>query len=507
MTFRRQRIARRRPRNDIPLSLKATLVDDRGVPYREFRRGLSRGGGGSGSRSAPPTRCSRRVLAGLVAWDPGWPLAVPAVLAGGLDRSATRSSSSTASSTRRPTTTSSPGGRATTRVANLLMGWLFGSSIALYRQHPLQHHRALGTTMDSENSYFDALGIRYLVGGADRPQAAAHAAPASGDRSLDARGRRPAGEAGGRDSPGSRSPATVNLAIAALLWRARLPRRGDRLARRPPCRLPVPGQPAHLLEHRSEDADPEVDYHEVDSRADQPAVRQRPDRQHARRRRVQPPRHPPLGAAALLHPPGGHRGLPAAHGGRPAGARATDQLRADTSCACSSSEPGRVASRLPRLRRPARRALGDGDGHRVRDNRGALLLLPLPRLRLHLDRPAAGRAARRDLSADLLLVCLRRRGRGAGPRFRAGQGMARRAQLPPRPRAARDATARASSTSAGARARSRRSSCGRETVPRGVVVDPDERSIEVARSRGLEGFAGHDRGVRDRRSASTSSSC
>ena len=45
-------------------------------------------------------------------------------------------------------------------LANVLMGWLFGSSIALYRQIHWQHHRALGTTMDSENSYFDALGRR-----------------------------------------------------------------------------------------------------------------------------------------------------------------------------------------------------------------------------------------------------------------------------------------------------------------------------------------------------------
>ena len=51
------------------------------------------------------------------------------------------------------------------KAAGSLMGWLFGSSIALYRKIHWQHHRALGTTMDSENSYFDALGIGYLVQG------------------------------------------------------------------------------------------------------------------------------------------------------------------------------------------------------------------------------------------------------------------------------------------------------------------------------------------------------
>jgi fatty acid desaturase len=50
-------------------------------------------------------------------------------------------------------------------VTNALMGWLFGSSIGLYRQIHFQHHRALGTTMDSENSYFDPLRVRYLVEG------------------------------------------------------------------------------------------------------------------------------------------------------------------------------------------------------------------------------------------------------------------------------------------------------------------------------------------------------
>jgi hypothetical protein len=50
-------------------------------------------------------------------------------------------------------------------VANLVLGWMLRGSIQMYRPIHFQHHRALGTTMDSETSYFDALRVRYLAAG------------------------------------------------------------------------------------------------------------------------------------------------------------------------------------------------------------------------------------------------------------------------------------------------------------------------------------------------------
>jgi fatty acid desaturase len=58
-----------------------------------------------------------------------------------------------------------PGRRRNDLLTNALMSWLYGSSIGQYRGVHFQHHRALGTTMDSENSYFDPLNVRYLVEG------------------------------------------------------------------------------------------------------------------------------------------------------------------------------------------------------------------------------------------------------------------------------------------------------------------------------------------------------
>ena len=122
------------------------------------------------------------------------------------------------------------------------MGWLFGSSVALYRRDPLAAPPSLGTTMDSENSYFDALGIRYLVEGLtgfkalrtlrqhQPPDRVGCAGQASGDRARRLRL--------------ARDPAAVNLGIVALLVATRVARGRGRLADRPPDRLPVPRQPA-----------------------------------------------------------------------------------------------------------------------------------------------------------------------------------------------------------------------------------------------------------------------
>jgi fatty acid desaturase len=156
--------AEKAPSNDIPLSLKATLVDDRGVPYREFRRSLAPRWARVWLEIGAAYAVLAGVLVGLIVWSPPWPLALPAVLAGGLVIGYTIQFINCFFH-EAAHYNFAPGRRRNDRIANILMGWLFGSSIDLYRQIHWQHHRALGTTMDSENSYFDALGIRYLVQG------------------------------------------------------------------------------------------------------------------------------------------------------------------------------------------------------------------------------------------------------------------------------------------------------------------------------------------------------
>lgn len=254
-------VADQAPSNDIPVSLKATLVDDRGVPYREFRRALQPRWWRIWLELGAAYLALTAILAGLIAWDPGWPLALPAVLAAGLAigyvvhfincffHEATHYNIV-------------PGRRRNDAAANLLMGWMFGSGIALYRQIHWQHHRALGTTMDSENSYFDALRIGYLIEGLVgvnllRTLRGYHATEAE---LTEASGRRP--EARGRIR-WLVIAALVNLTLVALLWAfspvAALAWVGGLLVV-----FPFIVSLRTVLEHRSEEADTKVDYRHED---------------------------------------------------------------------------------------------------------------------------------------------------------------------------------------------------------------------------------------------------
>jgi fatty acid desaturase len=249
--------------NDIPLSLKATLVDESGVPYREFRRSLKPRWVRVWLELGAAYLVLAAVLAALVLLDPALSWAVLPALAGGLligytihfincfFHEAAHHNLVT-------------GRRRNDLVANLLMSWLFGSSIALYRRIHWQHHRALGTTMDSENSYFDALRMRYLVEGLAGMKLLRtlrqHRQTAS---SLDRAGR-------GADTRAGRvawlvGSAVVNLGIAAVLllvldspvaaiaWLAGLL-----------VVFPFMASLRTVLEHRSEAAESAVDYHDVE---------------------------------------------------------------------------------------------------------------------------------------------------------------------------------------------------------------------------------------------------
>ncbi len=48
-------------------------------------------------------------------------------------------------------------------LANLVIGIIVGQDIKTYRLHHLQHHQKHGTTEDTERTYFDPLNIRFII--------------------------------------------------------------------------------------------------------------------------------------------------------------------------------------------------------------------------------------------------------------------------------------------------------------------------------------------------------
>lgn len=152
------------PNNHIPFSLKASLVDDNGLRYREFRRALTPRWG----RVWLHITCGYMALAGVLAFlvvTAEWSvLGILLALLGGIVIGYTAEYLSNFFHEAAHHNIA-PGHRLNDRLTNLIFAWLYWKSIQTYRQIHFQHHRALGTTMDSENSYFDALRVRYLAAG------------------------------------------------------------------------------------------------------------------------------------------------------------------------------------------------------------------------------------------------------------------------------------------------------------------------------------------------------
>lgn len=244
--------------NDIPLSLKGELVDDQGVTYRDFRRRLTPRWGRVWVELGAAYLVLALALAAIILIDPAWPLSVPVALVGGLVIGYTIHFINCFFHEAVHYNVL-PERRLNDVATNALMGWLFGSSVALYRKIHWQHHRALGTTMDSENSYFDALGVGYLVQGITGLKVL---------RTLRQyrRAERSAQPASDRASRlvWLAVAAVVNLGIAAGLvllgsvaaaaaWLIGLL-----------VVFPFVGSLRQLLEHRSESADRQADYRAVD---------------------------------------------------------------------------------------------------------------------------------------------------------------------------------------------------------------------------------------------------
>lgn len=248
---------------DIPISLKAKLVDEDGLAYRDFRRGLTPRWWRVAFDLVAAYSVLIATLAGIVLLDPGMPWAVVAAIGGALVIGYTLQFINLFfhEATHYNVV---PGRKRNDLVVNVLMGWLFASSVGLYRRVHFQHHRALGTTMDPENSYFDALRVRYLAEslfGVKLMRALRENSEAEADL---------AAQGGDRAEPGRQRllwtaiAGVTNLAIiGALLWLGSVPA-AVAWAAGVLMVFPFFAALRNVLEHRAEDADPGVDFSKVD---------------------------------------------------------------------------------------------------------------------------------------------------------------------------------------------------------------------------------------------------
>ncbi|MBL8896663.1 MAG: fatty acid desaturase [Planctomycetes bacterium] len=147
------------------------------------------------------------------------------------------------------------------RLANLLLGSFLGVDIRSYRPIHWEHHRHLGTTRDTERSYFESLSLRFVVEAltgirvlrvlAGRRRALA-SAPAKGE------------ERAARSRHQPFTAAVLNLALLALLVLSGNYAVALAWALGLGVVFPFFASVRQVLEHRDERARADVDYASVD---------------------------------------------------------------------------------------------------------------------------------------------------------------------------------------------------------------------------------------------------
>ena len=150
-----------------------------------------------------------------------------------------------------------PGRARNDRLANVFIGALHGLEIGSYRHIHFEHHRRLGTTMDTERTYFDPLNMRFLARallGAKALEVLSARESAVPDETID---RRAAWRQ--RIAAAIIHVAIVVGAVAAGQGALALGWAIGTLSV-----MPLFVALRQLLEHRSEDADPGTDYLRVD---------------------------------------------------------------------------------------------------------------------------------------------------------------------------------------------------------------------------------------------------
>ena len=149
-------------------------------------------------------------------------------------------------------------------IADTLIAWLIGSTLARYRPVHFAHHRLLGTTADSENSYFNALSLRFMV----ETLTGIHALRIQ--RNRDRRVDRQAADTDKKDRtlPMSRWPMLRGIVLHGAVCAGAYMLSGwvgpIAWVLGVGTFSPLFGALRQLLEHRSTTADPEQDYAEKD---------------------------------------------------------------------------------------------------------------------------------------------------------------------------------------------------------------------------------------------------
>lgn len=242
--------------NDIPIEWRSTLVDDQGRSYKEYRAGLAPRYGVVWLHISLGYAVLVAVLAGIAILDPGFPESALVVAAGALLIGYTLAFLNNFFHEAAHFNLL-PSRRANDRATNAALGWLYGSTIADYRRVHYQHHRALGTTQDSENSYFDALQVRYLLAGLFGVKVlrtlGRHRRVAEGKRSD-------TGNAKARSSGWILFSIGLHLSIAGGLWLAGFEAAGAAWLCGVVLVTPLFISLRQLLEHRSEEAEAHLDY-------------------------------------------------------------------------------------------------------------------------------------------------------------------------------------------------------------------------------------------------------
>jgi fatty acid desaturase len=153
-----------------------------------------------------------------------------------------------------------PSRRGNDVACDVLIGPLIGETVASYRAIHLEHHRHIGTPRDTERSYFEPLGARFLLEGLTGVRIARIIRARLAHRADDARSARPS----------ARTAAWVLLAAVALhasvvggaIWLDR-PTVALAWAIGVGGVFPAINTTRQLLEHRDDHADRAVDYARV----------------------------------------------------------------------------------------------------------------------------------------------------------------------------------------------------------------------------------------------------
>lgn len=235
---------------------RGALVDDRGITFKELRRMLTPRYGVVWSQLALGYVALALVAAG-VAWTadllPAWLRVAGGALLFGFFQAYIQLFLHEAAHFNL-----APGRERNDRLADLFVGAIHGLEIESYRTVHFEHHRRLGTTMDSERTYFDPLNMRFF---------AEAMLGIKGLRVLRRRKALMAGTGVGTSAAQRRqriAAAVIHLGVVSAAWMSGHRALAAAWTLGTLSFMPVFAALRQLLEHRSESADARIDYATAD---------------------------------------------------------------------------------------------------------------------------------------------------------------------------------------------------------------------------------------------------